>query len=105
MIQKVKVIHLFDLVFFKSNRLLKFTLIVVNISYLNYRAGIGEPEEPKKEDDDEERDFDRFVVCIKRFFHKINDKIIENIIFDKKNHIPRALRRSMLQYLVAVTKK
>ncbi|XP_058808434.1 serine/threonine-protein kinase RIO3-like isoform X2 [Phymastichus coffea] len=38
----------------------------VNISYLNYRAGIGEPEEPKK-DDDEERDFDRFVSIEKEF--------------------------------------
>ncbi|XP_014214257.1 serine/threonine-protein kinase RIO3 [Copidosoma floridanum] len=33
----------------------------VNISYMNYRVGIGEPEEPKKVNDDEEGDFDRFV--------------------------------------------
>lgn len=35
----------------------------MNISFSNFRAGVEEPEEPIKNDlDDENRDFDRFVV-------------------------------------------
>ncbi|XP_011497530.1 PREDICTED: serine/threonine-protein kinase RIO3-like [Ceratosolen solmsi marchali] len=39
----------------------------VNISYLNYRAGVKEPEEPKADVDDEDRDFDRFVSIEKEY--------------------------------------
>ncbi|OXU27051.1 hypothetical protein TSAR_008592 [Trichomalopsis sarcophagae] len=42
--------------------------ISVNISYLNYRAGLEEPEEPRNADiDDENRDFDRFVSVEKEY--------------------------------------
>ncbi|KAJ8683202.1 hypothetical protein QAD02_018994 [Eretmocerus hayati] len=39
----------------------------VNISYSNYRVGFGEPEEPKTDIDERDKDFDRFVSVEKEY--------------------------------------